>query len=108
MAVTTVNAKADSCNDPQIDMTTATPLRRALGDLPLNTMSTPSSTAKIQELQAGQKRPFWALCEPETLSEPTRVRLFENRGKSLVTKAWQKVHWPRTLGVKSVGAEAAD
>lgn len=57
-------------------MTAASPIRRALVDLPVNTTGTPSTAHnRANKMQIGQKRPHWAIEEPENRLEATYTRV---------------------------------
>ncbi|KAL9125139.1 MAG: hypothetical protein Q9217_005606 [Psora testacea] len=64
-------------------MTMVTPARRALVDLPVNTLSAPSGTVTMYSAQIGQKRPFWAIQEPENHVSPSRTQLLKPSEESL-------------------------
>lgn len=57
------------------DMNAATPIRRALVDLPINTSSAPRSIGKMSQQRAGEKRPYSAIDQSENLLHPLRVSL---------------------------------
>ena len=55
-------------------MTTASPLRRALVDLPVNTAGTPRSGQRSHKMQTGKKRPHSAIEESENEYEAPRQK----------------------------------
>ena len=70
-------------------MTTMPPLRRALVDLPVNTSTPPSlqTLSNSKRPQTGQKRPHWAIDEPENRVQSIRVRLSPEKTVSTPKKA---------------------
>lgn len=56
-------------------MAAATPSRRALGDLPINTFGTPPKTGMIGKLKTGIKRQIYEVDKLEYGQAASRVRL---------------------------------
>ena len=56
-------------------MNQATPTRRALVDLPVNTMGTPSAIGNTRKSTTKHKRPIDAVAEPEYPLTPSRVKV---------------------------------
>lgn len=63
-------------------MAQSTPTRRALVDLPVNTLGTPSSMTTMGKASMGHKRPIQEVEEPEFAQSTSRVRVSPARSQS--------------------------
>lgn len=88
-------------------MALATPTRRALSDLPVNTLGTPSSTNNIGKETLCNKRPIEKVADPEYAQPVSRVRMSPPSQTALpVDFPRAKVRVPQTAQ-SNVSAKAA-